>query len=54
MRKVLTALIAFSLVVSITPVQAAVKAGDKCTALGQKKSVGGKDFICVKSGKKLV
>jgi hypothetical protein len=54
MRKALTALIALSLVVSITPVQAAVKAGDKCTVLGQKTSASGKDFICVKSGKKLV
>ena len=54
MRKVLTALIALSLVVSITPVQAAVKAGKKCTVLGQKKSASGKDFTCVKSGKKLV
>jgi hypothetical protein len=35
-------------------VQAAVKAGDKCTVLGQKKSASGKDFTCVKSGKKLV
>jgi hypothetical protein len=54
MRRVLTALIALSLVVIITPAQAAVKAGDKCTVLGQKKSASGKDFTCIKSGKKLV
>jgi len=54
MRKVLTALVGFSLVVSIAPVQAAVKAGDKCTTLGQMKSANGKEFTCVKSGKKLI
>jgi hypothetical protein len=54
MRKVLTALIVLSLIVGIAPLHAAVKAGDKCTTLGQKKSASGKDFTCVKSGKKLV
>jgi hypothetical protein len=54
MKKVLAALIALSLVASITPVQAAVKAGNKCTILGQKKSAGGKEFTCIKSGKKIV
>jgi hypothetical protein len=38
----------------VASVQAAVKAGDKCTIVGQKKSASGKDFTCVKSGKKLV
>lgn len=54
MRKVLTALIALSLAVSIVPSQAATKAGGKCTVLGQKKSAGGTEFTCVKSGKRLV
>jgi hypothetical protein len=54
MRKVLTAFIALSLAVSIAPSQAATKAGDKCTVLGQKKSASGKEFTCVKSGKKQV
>jgi len=53
MRKVLTALIALSLAASIAPVQAATKAGAKCSVLGQKKSAGGKEFTCIKSGKKL-
>ena len=54
MRKILIALIALSLVVSITPTYAATKAGDKCKILGQKKSTGGKEFTCIKSGNKLV
>ena len=54
MRKILTAFIALSLAVSIAPLHAATKAGDKCTVLGQKKSAHGKEFTCVKSGKKLV
>jgi hypothetical protein len=54
MRKVLTALVALTLTLGIAPLHAAVKAGDKCTTLGQKKSASGKDFTCVKSGKKLV
>lgn len=53
MKKVLAALSALSLVASITPVQAAVKTGNKCTILGQKKTASGKEFICIKSGKKL-
>ena len=53
MRKVLPALIALSLAASIAPVQAATKAGAKCSVLGQKKSAGGKEFTCIKSGKKL-
>ena len=54
MRKIFTAFIALSLAVSIAPLHAATKAGDKCTVLGQKKSANGKEFTCVKSGKKLV
>ena len=53
MRKVLIAFIVFSLAISIPPVQAATKAGAKCTIQGQKKSAGGKEFTCVKSGKTL-
>ena len=54
MRKFQIALITLSLVVSITPTYAATKAGDKCTVLGQKKSASGKEFTCVKAGKKLL
>ncbi len=38
----------------MTPVHAATKAGNKCTLLGQKKSANGKEFTCIKSGKKLI
>lgn len=54
MRKFQIALITLSLVLSITPTYAATKAGDKCTVLGQKKSASGKEFTCVKAGKKLL
>ena len=54
MRKIVTALIALTLTLGIAPLHAAVKAGDKCTTLGQKKTASGKDFTCIKSGKKLV
>jgi hypothetical protein len=54
MKKITLSLVAAVLISSITPVQAAVKAGDKCTTLGQKKSASGNSFTCIKSGKKLV
>lgn len=54
MRKLLPALIVLSLAASIVPVQAATKAGAKCSVLGQKKSAGSKEFTCIKSGKKLI
>jgi len=52
----------FALLVSLTllgsslslPAFAAVKAGAKCTTVGQAKTSQGKKFTCVKSGKKLV
>jgi hypothetical protein len=42
------------LISSISPAQAVVKAGAKCTKVGVTASVGGKKFTCIKSGKKLV
>jgi hypothetical protein len=36
------------------PASAAIKAGTKCTSIGQVKASGSKQFICVKSGKKLI
>ena len=42
------------LVLPLTPAQAVVKAGAKCTKVGVTASVGGKKFTCIKSGKKLV
>ena len=54
MKKILPTLIAILLVASISPAQAVVKAGAKCTKAGVTASVGGKKFTCIKSGKKLV
>jgi len=36
------------------PASAAIKAGTKCTSIGQVKASGNKQFICAKSGKKLL
>lgn len=49
--------IALAVVVSVifpTSSFAAVKTGSACPKLGQKTTVGGKQFICIKSGKKLI
>jgi len=54
MKKILPTLLAFLLVASMSPAQAVVKAGVKCTKAGATASVGGKKFTCIKSGKKLV
>ena len=54
MKKILPTLIAILLVASISPAQAVVKAGAKCTKAGVTASVGGKKYTCIKSGKKLV
>jgi len=54
MKKISVVLVSLFLVASISPVQAAVKAGGICKTFGQKKSANGKEFICIKSGKKLV
>ena len=54
MKKILPTLLAFLLVASMNPAQAAVKAGAKCTKAGVTASVGGKKYTCIKSGKKLV
>ena len=43
-----------SLSLPLTPVNAAVKAGAKCTKVGIKSTEGTKTFTCIKSGKKLV
>ena len=50
-------LLALSLILSlIAPINAhaAVKAGASCKKAGQIKTIAGKKFTCVKSGKKLV
>ena len=54
MKRFLSAFIVLFLISSISPAQAVVKAGAKCTKAGATASVGGKKFTCVKSGKKLV
>lgn len=43
-----------SLALPLNPVNAAVKAGAKCTTVGVKSVVGNKTFTCIKSGKKFV
>jgi hypothetical protein len=43
-----------ALLISITPANAATIAGTKCTKVGATKTVSGKKYTCVKSGKKLV
>lgn len=54
MKRFLIASITLLLVLPLTPAQAVVKAGAKCTKVGVTASVGGKKFTCIKSGKKLV
>ena len=54
MKRFLSAFIVLFLISSISPAQAVVKAGTKCTKVGVTASVGGKKFTCIKSGKKLV
>lgn len=54
MRKVLTPLITLSLIIGITPLHAAVKAATKCAIYGQTRNINGKEFTCIKFGKKLV
>ena len=54
MKRFLSAFIVLFLISSISPAQAVVKAGAKCTKAGVTASVGGKKFTCIKSGKKLV
>jgi hypothetical protein len=53
-KRFLSAFIVLFLISSISPAQAVVKAGAKCTKAGVTASVGGKKFTCIKSGKKLV
>jgi hypothetical protein len=53
-KKFLSALVVLFLISSISPAQAVVKAGAKCSKAGVTASVGGKKFTCIKSGKKLV
>ena len=54
MKRFLSAFIVLFLISSISPAQAVVKAGAKCTKAGVTASVGGKKYTCIKSGKKLV
>ena len=54
MKKFLPVFIALLLISTISPAQAVVKAGAKCTKAGATVSVGGKKYTCIKSGKKLV
>ena len=54
MKRFLSAFIVLFLISSISPAQAVVKAGAKCTKAGVTASVGGKRYTCIKSGKKLV
>jgi len=44
----------FLMVSGLMNVQAAAKAGSKCQKSGIKAKVGGNNFICAKSGKKLL
>ncbi len=53
MRKLIVLLIAVSLL-GVTPAQASVKAGGKCTKAGATATSVGKKFTCIKSGGKLV
>jgi hypothetical protein len=54
MKKFSTILIVFMLFSGIAPASAAIKAGSKCLSAEQKQTSGGKQFTCVKSGKKLI
>ena len=51
---ILSLSLSLSLSLPLTPVNAAVKAGAKCTKAGIKSVVGNKTYTCFKSGKKLV
>ena len=55
-KRLIAFLSVFSLFLSlaITPVNAAAKAGAKCTKVGITSITSGKTFTCIKSGKKLV
>lgn len=55
MKKVLASLFIFSLVTQpLVAHGAAITAGAKCAKVNQKASAGGKNFICSKSGSKLI
>ena len=56
MRQRIAILISFVLLGSVifTPSFAATKAGAACTSKGQVKTLMGKKFTCMKSGKKLI
>lgn len=53
MRKLVVLFLAISLL-GITPAQAVVKAGTKCTKAGMTSTLSGKKYTCIKSGSKLV
>lgn len=54
MKKLSAILIVSMLLGGIAPASAAIKAGSKCLSAKQKQISGGKQFTCVKSGKKLI
>ena len=53
MRKLIVLLLAISLL-GVSPAQAAVKAGSKCSKAGATTTVSGKKYTCIKSSGKLV
>lgn len=53
MRKLIVLLLAISLL-EVSPAQAAVKAGSKCSKAGVTTTVSGKKYTCIKSSGKLV
>jgi len=55
MRKLIAGLIVLSLsLIPASPAIAAAKAGEKCTKVGAKETVGGVQFTCIKSGTKMI
>jgi hypothetical protein len=53
MRKLVILFLAVSML-GITPAQAVVKAGAKCSKAGMTSTLSGKKYTCIKSGSKLV
>ena len=53
MRKLIVLLLAIALS-GVTPAQAVVKAGTKCTKIGATATSAGKKFTCINSGGKIV
>ena len=53
-KKLIAFLSIFFVSLLLTPVNASVKAGTKCTKVGTKSVVGNKTFTCIKSGKRMI